>query len=366
MIRSGRGHTPPSRLALRRPACSEPLVYCLTRDRELADGARRAADRRPGLLLQRRRPAAPGGRAAVRPRWWSSTPAPSAPSSATPGLGPVVAFVRERAAEARIAVRPGPGADWLVGAEAGVGVVILPGGGAAPARRRWLPSAADGQPGSVGVADLAVGRKVHAPGSVRPSPAASSGMRPGPGHRSAATVPKRRESVLLAESPRRATRPSSTAATRFTSSRVGSRGSGATTTSPDPRRAAAVGPGLDQQPVPRLQGGGHRAAADLDRVEVAERRQPSESQRDRGGGQRRPRRQPTIRRGRIGAEAVTGSGSSRHRRWRSTSRRCRRSWSAACCASSTSSEPLTVDACLAAIQNVSCRSGNCSTWFGLK
>ena len=42
------------------------------------------------------------------------------------GLGPVVAFVRERAAEARIAVRPGPGADWLVGAEAGVGVVMLP------------------------------------------------------------------------------------------------------------------------------------------------------------------------------------------------------------------------------------------------
>jgi hypothetical protein len=47
------------------------------------------------------------------------------------GLGPVVGFVRERAAEARIAVRPGPGADWLVGAEAGVGVVILPGDNAA-------------------------------------------------------------------------------------------------------------------------------------------------------------------------------------------------------------------------------------------
>lgn len=43
------------------------------------------------------------------------------------GLGPVVGFVRERAAEARIAVRPGPGAEWLVGAEAGVGVVMLPG-----------------------------------------------------------------------------------------------------------------------------------------------------------------------------------------------------------------------------------------------
>ena len=46
------------------------------------------------------------------------------------GLGPVVAFVRERAAEARIAVRPGPGAEWLVGAEAGVGVVILSGNSA--------------------------------------------------------------------------------------------------------------------------------------------------------------------------------------------------------------------------------------------
>jgi hypothetical protein len=29
----------------------------------------------------------------------------------------------------RIAVRPGPGAEWLVGAEAGVGVVVLPGSG---------------------------------------------------------------------------------------------------------------------------------------------------------------------------------------------------------------------------------------------
>jgi hypothetical protein len=46
------------------------------------------------------------------------------------GLAPVVAFVRQRTT-ARIAVRPGPGADWLVGAEAGVGAVILPVSGAA-------------------------------------------------------------------------------------------------------------------------------------------------------------------------------------------------------------------------------------------
>ena len=42
------------------------------------------------------------------------------------GLGPVVDFVRERAPEARIAVRPASGAHWLVGAEAGEGVEMLP------------------------------------------------------------------------------------------------------------------------------------------------------------------------------------------------------------------------------------------------
>ncbi len=103
----------------------EPLVYCLTRDHELAailderltsalvffynDAARlhqAIVLRTPNVVVI--------DTGAVRAEFGDA------------GLGPVVAFVRERAAEARIAVRPGPGAEWLVGAEAGVGVVMLP------------------------------------------------------------------------------------------------------------------------------------------------------------------------------------------------------------------------------------------------
>ena len=108
----------------------EPIVYCLTRDRELAtildqrvegaivffynDAARlhQAIVLRPPHLVVI-------DTGAIRPEFGDA------------GLGPVVAFVRERAAAARIAVRPGSGADWLVGAEAGVGVVMLPVSGAA-------------------------------------------------------------------------------------------------------------------------------------------------------------------------------------------------------------------------------------------
>ena len=103
----------------------EPLVYCLTRDRELAaalderlldslvffynDAARlhQAVVLRPPQLVVI-------DTGAIRAEFGDA------------GLGPVVTFVRLRAAGARIAVRPGPGAEWLVGAEAGVGVVILP------------------------------------------------------------------------------------------------------------------------------------------------------------------------------------------------------------------------------------------------
>lgn len=103
----------------------EPLVYCLTRDRDLAailderltralvffynDAARlhqAVVLRAPNVVVI--------DTGAVRAEFGDA------------GLGPVVAFVREHASAARIAVRPGPAAEWLVGAEAGVGVVMLP------------------------------------------------------------------------------------------------------------------------------------------------------------------------------------------------------------------------------------------------
>jgi hypothetical protein len=42
------------------------------------------------------------------------------------GLGPVVGFLRDRVPSARVAVRPNAGAEWLVAAEAGTEVQMLP------------------------------------------------------------------------------------------------------------------------------------------------------------------------------------------------------------------------------------------------
>ena len=103
----------------------ELLVYCLTRDRELAaavearlsgalaffynDAARlhqAVALRRPDLVLV--------DTGAIREEYGDA------------GLGPVVAFLRERAPVARIAVRPQAGAEWLIRAEAGERVDLLP------------------------------------------------------------------------------------------------------------------------------------------------------------------------------------------------------------------------------------------------
>ena len=55
-----------------------------------------------------------------------STPARSAQEYGDAGLGPVVAFLRERPPAARIAVRPVPGTEWLIRAEAGERVELLP------------------------------------------------------------------------------------------------------------------------------------------------------------------------------------------------------------------------------------------------
>ena len=101
------------------------LVYCLTRDHDLAaaidaslgaclaffynDAARLSQAvilRQPDLVVV--------DTGAVRVDYGDA------------GLGPVVGFLRERAPGARLAVRPTAGAEWLIAAEAGDGVQMLP------------------------------------------------------------------------------------------------------------------------------------------------------------------------------------------------------------------------------------------------
>ncbi len=103
----------------------ELLLYCLTRDHELAaavdervsgalaffynDAARlhqALVLRSPDIVLL--------DTGAIRQEYGDA------------GLGPVVSFVRERSPKARIAVRPTPGTEWLIRAEAGEPVELLP------------------------------------------------------------------------------------------------------------------------------------------------------------------------------------------------------------------------------------------------
>jgi hypothetical protein len=103
---------------------ADPIVYCLTRDHELAT----AVDRRlthgiaffyndAGRLHQAVTLRAPSvvlvDIGAVRPEYGDA------------GLGPVFDFLRHRVPAARFLVRPAPGAEHLVAAEAGTGVEIV-------------------------------------------------------------------------------------------------------------------------------------------------------------------------------------------------------------------------------------------------
>ena len=101
------------------------ILYCLTRDRELAgvlderlpaaiaffynDTARltqAVALRAPDVVLV--------DTDAIRPEYGDA------------GLGPVFDFLRHRTPKARLCVRPAPGAEVLVAAEAGVNVTLVP------------------------------------------------------------------------------------------------------------------------------------------------------------------------------------------------------------------------------------------------
>jgi hypothetical protein len=103
----------------------ESIVYCLTRDHEMAaqlearlnrtlaffynDAARlnqAVMLRQPDLVVI--------DTGAIRVEFGDA------------GLGPVVGFLRERAPAARLAVRPTAGTEWLIAAEAGSGVQMLP------------------------------------------------------------------------------------------------------------------------------------------------------------------------------------------------------------------------------------------------
>jgi hypothetical protein len=104
---------------------ADPIVYCLTRDRELAT----ALDARlTGAIVFFYNDAARLHQAvtlrvphhvivdtgAVRPEYGDA------------GLGPVFDFLRHRAPSTRLSVRPTSGVEHLVAAEAGAGVVLLP------------------------------------------------------------------------------------------------------------------------------------------------------------------------------------------------------------------------------------------------
>jgi hypothetical protein len=103
----------------------EVLVYCLTRDHDLAD----AVDGRvSGALAFFYNDAARLHQAVVlrRPDLVLVDTGAIRQEYGDAGLGPVVAFLRERAPAARIAVRPVPGTEWLIRAEAGERVELLP------------------------------------------------------------------------------------------------------------------------------------------------------------------------------------------------------------------------------------------------
>jgi hypothetical protein len=103
----------------------ETIVYCLTRDHELAAAidARRGeclaffyndAARLNQAVILRQPDLVVLDTGAIRVEYGDA------------GLGPVVGVLRERAPAARLTVRPAAGAEWLIAAEAGPGVQMLP------------------------------------------------------------------------------------------------------------------------------------------------------------------------------------------------------------------------------------------------
>jgi hypothetical protein len=104
---------------------ADPIVYCLTRDRELA----RALDERLAGAIAFFYNDSARLHQAVTLREPSMVVVDTHAIRAEygdAGLGPVIDFLRHRAPGARLAVRPAAGAEQLVAAEAGSGVQVLP------------------------------------------------------------------------------------------------------------------------------------------------------------------------------------------------------------------------------------------------
>ena len=104
---------------------ADPIVYCLTRDRELAT----ALDARlTGAIVFFYNDAARLHQAVTlrEPQHAIVDTAAVRPEYGDAGLGPVFDFLRRRAPSARLSVRPTSGVEHLVAAEAGEGVELLP------------------------------------------------------------------------------------------------------------------------------------------------------------------------------------------------------------------------------------------------
>jgi hypothetical protein len=103
---------------------SDPIVYCLTRDRELAA----AIDERLAGAIAFFYNDAARLHQAVRLRGPQVVLVDTGAVRAEygdAGLGPVFDFLRHRAPAARLAVRPTAGVEHLVAAEAGAGVEVV-------------------------------------------------------------------------------------------------------------------------------------------------------------------------------------------------------------------------------------------------
>ncbi len=104
---------------------AESIVYCLTRDRELAA---RLDARLAGAIAFFYNDAARLHQAVIlrSPQLVVVDTGAIRQEYGDAGLGPVIGFLRHRSPGARISVRPGAGIEHLVAAEAGAGVDLLP------------------------------------------------------------------------------------------------------------------------------------------------------------------------------------------------------------------------------------------------